>query len=504
VSESPPYIVWYRDDAACSEALRSGAPVEVELSSFGDKHVVLDFLVTSGLWSVLTSMEPDGLRKENGKPWRALNGVEVLRELARVDRIAHCGKILRDVRLMLIAGFNAEEVSRARARDRPVLDPETLANHLARISPRSAARTFAEHVGLLRRKRWIRGRTYVADAHELILPYGRHSERMGRIGEKYGYKLVILLNATPERERVVGFALGPLQHSERGLLRIILRDLARRFGPLGDWMNTLLLDRGYWGAEFLLGLHRRYGIDLVTRARDEDLEFVRELDRLAATPEAVWNWTHETHSHFGEIQVHLTGFDGIELYDKNGKAVGQLNAAVADEYDAAGLRLRDEKGDERPRFHYATTLPSAAQPHRIRRYYGQRWVIENQGFRELTQQWALDCPAGRRFNVLNSRIAFTLMLYNSDRLLRMKHPELWQEVLRRQQAFGERNRLGGPSVAAYTQGGHLGVYTVAEYGQLVADRERHRLLHALREGLDQGEPLERVLDRLQCEAPRKA
>ncbi len=86
----------------------------------------------------------------------------------------------------------------------------------------------------------------------------------------------------------------------------------------------------------------------------------------------------------------------------------------------------------------------------------------------------------------------------------MKHPDLWQEVLRRQQAFGERNRLGGPSVAAHTPDGHLGVYTVAEYGQLVADRERHRLLHALREGLDQGEPLERVLDRLQNEAPRKA
>ena len=197
MSQPPGYAVWVRDDAACSEALRSGAPVEVALSSFGDNDGVLDFLVTSGLWSVLTSMEPDGLRKENGKPWRALNGVEVLRELARVDRIAHCGKIVRDVRLMMIAGFNAEAVARARARDRPVVDPETLANHLARISPRSAARTFAEHVDLLRRKRWIRGRTYVADAHELIVPYGRHSERLGRIGEKYGYKLVILLNATP-------------------------------------------------------------------------------------------------------------------------------------------------------------------------------------------------------------------------------------------------------------------------------------------------------------------
>jgi hypothetical protein len=503
-TQAPRFAVWYRDDAACSQALRSGAPVEAELSSFGEGDLVLDFLVSSGLWSVLTSMEPDKLRMHNGKPWSALNGVEVLRELARVDRIAHCGKILRDTRLMMIAGFNAEAVTRARARDRPVVDPETLANHLDRISPRSAARAFTRHVELLRRKRWIRGNTYVADAHEITLPYGRHSERMGRIGEKFGYKLVVLLNATPDRERIVGFVLAPLQHGERALLQIILRDLDRRFGPLRRWMHTLLLDRGYWGAEFLLGLHRRYGMDLVTLARDEDLEFTRELDRLAATPDAPWRWTRETHSHFGEIQVHLAGFDGIELYDKDGQVLGQLNAAVADEYDAAGARLRDEKGDVRPRFHYATTLPAAGRPERIRRYYDQRWVIENQGFRELTQAWSLDCPAGRRFNVLNARIAFALMLYNGDRLLRMKHPDLWQEIVRRQQAFGERNRLGGPTVAAYTPEGHLGLYTIAEYGQLVADRERGRLLDALREGLAQGESLERVVERLKPGAPRKA
>jgi hypothetical protein len=504
VKPSSTYAVWYRDDAACSEAIRSGAPVEAELSAFGDNDLVLDVLVASGLWSVLTSMEPDLLRKHNGKPWRALNGVEVLRELAQVKRIAQCGKILRDVRLMMIAGFNAEAVSRARARDRPVVDPETLANHLARISPRSAARTFAQHVALLRTKRWVRGGTYVADAHEILLPYGRSSERMGRVGEKYGYKLVVVLNATPERERVVGFVLAPLQHSERALLSVILRDLDRRFGPLGGWMHTLLLDRGYWGADYLLGLRRRWGLHVVTLARDEDLEFARELDRLAALPETRWSWARETHSHLGEIQVRLAGFDGIALCDKNAKLVGHLNGVVADEFDAAGQPLRDEKGEPRPRLHYATTLPAAAKPRPIRDYYRQRWVIENQGFRELTQQWALDCPAGRRFNLLNSRIAFTLMLYNGDRLLRMKHPDLWQEVLRRQRAYGERNRLGRPSVAAYTPEGHLGLYSLGEYEQLVAQRERHRLQHALREGLARGETLERVFERLEPGSSREA
>ena len=312
----------------------------MEASSYGANDVVLEFLVTSGLWGLLVSMEPDGLHKDNGKPWWALDAVEVLRELAGVDRIAHCGKLLRDVRLMMMAGFNAQAVSRAKARDRPVVDPETLANHLARISPRSAARTFLDHVALMRRKRWLRGGVYVADAHEIIIPYGRRSERLGRVGEKHGYKLVILLNTAEGRERVVGYVLAPLQCGERAMLRMILR--------------------------------------------------------------------------------------------------------------------------------------------------------------------ALDTLAGRRFNAFNARIAFALMLYNADRLLRMKCPDLWEEAHRRRLALGGRDRLAGPSVAAYTPQGQLGVFTPAQSGQLAADRERNRIVHALREGLARGETLERVLGRLESEPPRDA
>ena len=103
----PTYRVWFRDDAACAAAIRSGGAFDVEASSYGANDVALEFLVTSGLWGLLVSMEPDGLRRDNGKPWWALDAVEVLRELAGVDRIAHCGKVLRDVRLMMLAGFDA-------------------------------------------------------------------------------------------------------------------------------------------------------------------------------------------------------------------------------------------------------------------------------------------------------------------------------------------------------------------------------------------------------------
>jgi hypothetical protein len=452
----------------------------------------------------MTSMRPDGLKKGNGKPWRALNGVEVLRELARVQRIAQCGKLLRDTRLMRVAGFNAEAVERARGRGRPVVDPETLANHLGRISPRSAAKAFGGHLGVMRRKRWIRGNVYVADAHEIIVPYGRRSERLGQVGEKFGYKLVLVMNVTEGRERVVGFVLAPLHKSERTLLRIILRGLAERWGPVGRWLHVLILDRGYWGAEYLLGLNRRYGIELVTRAQHEDLALVRDVEGLVSDLQTPWQTWEETHSRLGTIQVKGVGVEGVELVDAHEHVLGKMNAVVADEVDGEGRRRRDDQGQERPRFHYITTLPTAARPQRIRRYYRQRWTIENQGFRELTQHWALDRLAGRRFNALNSRTAFVLMLYNAERVLRMKHPGPWHQERERLRAWGEPGEIGGLSLAAYTQDGRLGLFTPGDYGDLIAERERNRLVATLREALRRGEDLERALQRLTSLTPRKA
>jgi len=501
MSETP-YALWLRDDAGCAQAIRTGEPVEVELSAYGANDFVLDFLIGSGLWSVLTSTVPDGLKKGNGKPWRALNGVEVLRELARVERISQCGKILRDTRLMILAGFNAEAVHRAHAAGRGVVDPETLANHLGRISPREAWRAFGEHLALMRRKRWIRGSVYAADAHEIVVPYGRTGERLGKVGEKHGYKLVLLLNVTQERERAVGYILAPLHCSERTLLRMILRGLQERFGPVGEWMKILVLDRGYWGAEYLLGLKRRYGIEVVTRAQHEELGIVKDIDGLVSAPETDWQWRQETHSRLGRMAVRCVGLEGMDVYDERRRVIGQLNAVAAEEYDPARRnRMLDEQGRIRPRIHYITTLPTAARPHHTRGYYGQRWGIENQGFRELTQEWALDCLAGRRFNALNSRIAFAPMLYNAERVLRMKHPGTWQEERQRLRQLGERNRLTGPALVAYTGKGRMGFLTAPEYERLIVERERDRLAHTLREGLARGETLERMLQRLEHPTP---
>jgi hypothetical protein len=54
---------------------------------------MFDFLLRSGLWTAATEMRPSGLKKDNGIPYRLLNGgrAEVDDSLTTGRRQAHCG-----------------------------------------------------------------------------------------------------------------------------------------------------------------------------------------------------------------------------------------------------------------------------------------------------------------------------------------------------------------------------------------------------------------------------
>jgi hypothetical protein len=477
-----------------AEQILTGRETESVLTAYGDNDLVLDFLFRSGFWSLLTGMPADGLHKHNGYCPAILNGVEVIRELAGVERIQQCGKVIHDTRLMMRAGFNLEHLNERTRRRKGAIDCETLTNHLARISPGSAQATFLEQVRLLRRKRWLRGTVYAADAHEITIPYGRRYERMNRVGDKYGFKLVILINISEEQERIVGFRLAPLATSERTMLAEILAVMDQQVAPLKGWLKILLLDRGYWGAEYLIGLKARYGIDVVTRAQHEGLEVVDWIE--AALGAATWQEQDEERSQLGRIRVRTAGIEAVPLYAEGERLVGRVNAVVADEYDQKGQRLKDEAGKERPRFYYITTLSLRGRSYGIRALYLKRWVVENQGFRELTQRWHIDTLVARSFAANHARLAFVFMLYNAERCLRWKYRECWAAEKQRLADWGERGLLGGLAVVVYSKEGHLGLYTVPCYRELVARATQRQVVRRIRAGLEQGRSARDLLDEL--------
>jgi hypothetical protein len=176
---------------------------------------------------------------------------------------------------------------------------------------------------------------------------------------------------------------------------------------------------------------------------------------------------------------------------------------VAEEWDLKGARLRDPKTQEiRSTMYYATSLPVKSDPYGIRKHYLSRWSIENQGFRELTQRWQLDRLAGRSWRAIVSRIAFVLMLYNAEHILREKYPGPWsqeRDQLRRQ---GDRGLIGGLSVATYTASGQLGLMTPDRYTQLLTLRERRAVASRIRQAMQRGESLGSLLDEFSDDPPQ--
>ena len=143
---------------------------------------------------------------------------------------------------------------------------------------------------MIRGKRWLRGGVYAVDGHDILIPYGQGYEGARRISDgAYGYKLLVLLNIQEGCELIVGYILGGLQESEITMLRRLLARLDKTMGPLREWLKILLMDRGYWGTDLFCELKQDYGIDFVSRVRDERLELNGNIQRQLEEADRSWS-----------------------------------------------------------------------------------------------------------------------------------------------------------------------------------------------------------------------
>jgi len=80
--------------------------------------------------------------------------------------------------------------------------------------------------------------------------------------------------------RFVGAVLGPINSDERALLFHIFQDIEKYLGKgkVREIIESLTLDRGYWGGHFLWKLKNRWGVDFVTLTKDDDLDFVKHVE----------------------------------------------------------------------------------------------------------------------------------------------------------------------------------------------------------------------------------
>ena len=467
--------VWLRNEKEIEEAIINGEETQVVESDFGASELVIDFLKETGLWDILTGM-PIKMGKNNGYPGKIILGILILKELMAIGKIAGAGKIIKDGKLMADIGFNLEKIKKAEKEEKGVIDLDTLRNHLKKIPQEDSSKAFYEHIRLLREKRWIRGQEYVADAVELEVPYGETFEGMGEVWKKkekkykYGYKLELLMNVTTTgRLRFIGAALAPINSDEKALLISIFKKIEEHLGrgKVKEIIKSLTLDRGYWGAHFLWELKYRWGTDFVTLVRDDDLDFVKHVEYYLRGVEPTFKerWTTVTKRGKKEKKkIRICGINGLSLrrYSKGGKKkdLGKVNCVVV--YDEYNGKIR--------RRIYVTTLDAKDDPFKVYKLYKDRWTIENQGIRYLSQRWSLRDFAGRTLNSIQARILTVLTLYNAVKILEMKYEDKMEKLKDEMREKGERSYLSGSALIVYARDKYYGIFSGVNYANLVAER----------------------------------
>ena len=274
----------------------------------------------------------------------------------------------------------------------------------------------------------------------------------------YGYKLLVLLNVQDDCELIVGYVLGGLQESEitigarveSALLRRLLARLNETMGPLRQWLKILLMDRGYWGTDLFCELKQDYGIDFVSRVRDEKMDVNGTIQRQLDEAGRSWESFAEDRQFSGRKetqQVRVTALRPITLIsDEKPHRQIAVNIVVAIQSHADGSPILDKKKADISRSDYITSLaPGRQQGAKIRGFYRRRWGIENQGFRSLSQTWDIDRPAGHSYGAVLARLVFDVHDLQCAPLVRKGKPAS-RRLCRGSAAdarLWSRNRIGG-------------------------------------------------------------
>ena len=457
----------------------TGEPAEVMESEYGRNEHLVEYLRQSGWWEQLTAFRPT-LGKANGKSPEALNGAWVLVNLAHVGHLEHADPLLRDGKLMVEAGFTLREVKRAEKLEQGVAHRDTLRNHSKRIALTESQRVLYENVAWMRSRKGLRGKWYAVDGFRLEVT-GQQYEGAGEVWDKdenrwvRGYKVVLVLNVTDGRERIVGLAMGPIQMDERKLLLQILAEMRANGLEPKELIKGLIMDRGYWGAEFLGKLQADYGVHWCTLVPSYVQELHAEVARLVAQGQ-MRLVSRVVTRRSGREEKLLVGSMSDLMAVVEEKQELTVNVVLA--------RRIDEKTGEIQERLFATSVPFTEQkPARVIERYSERWAIENEGVRELSQRWRARVPIGRSLSAIYAQLVMLVLCYNALKDYAMQRPQEAEALQAECRRRARRSYLAGQAVILFIP--RRRIYAVMN-GQLLATLTRERTLRRVEYWLARG------------------
>jgi len=463
--------VWTRNQEMVEAAILAGQEQDEAFTKYGANEFAVDFLRQSGLWDQLL-VKPK--QRENGKGWQKIASIAVLLELLHVGHLAKAEKVIKDGKLMTELGFTFEEIETASVNNKGVIHRDTIRNYFKAIPQEESLKEFYGYVKLLRHKRWTRGKAYVADGFDLEV-YGKTYEGAGKVYDdktkkwKYGYKIVILMNVEKERERIMGLAIGPINSDERKLLVKIFEDLERHVDKIKNIMDVIILDRGYWGYDFMQEIIvKKYKIDYVLIAKKsfmfvkEDLRHMIDSKQIKFQERKLYN---PSKKEYEDVKVGYVNDLYHGYVSKAQPYQGKVNVVVLTKKVTKGKQKKIKE------VFYVTNKQLTGDPLKIVKLYASRWSVENQGIRDLSQRWLIRTPAGRTLNAITARICLILKLYDAMKIMEMKHGKEWQKNKEEIKAWGERSFIGGQSIIVYAEG-HFAAFGSRQYKILIETRTK--------------------------------
>lgn len=448
-------IVWEHNQEAAEEAVINSEKYEVRDSVHGATDFIMTFLEETGLWYTMVSKRPSSLRQDNGYDYEKLNGIAALKEIAGIRRISASSKVLKDAGLMARLGFTIE----IGEGEKKAAHEDTIRNHLNRFTVEESYKWFLDdHIFWLRQNKWIRKGIYAVDGYEIEVT-GKTYEGMGKVWNddkkenRYGYKLLLLVNVSEGRERIIGAVLGKIQEDERKLCLKLFKLIEEHLCPIKELIDVILMDRGYWGAKFLHEIHFDYKIDIVSLAKKnscfvkDEVNYIVENNKLPFVKYNVWNKNYYERKTQRRQNKKSKEAKHKEIYLAYEEGLGfgvweekNLNVVI--------MKTKNNEG-EWDVTTFVTTLPIKNNPLKIYELYSQRWTIENDINRELDQRWNLRTLPGRDLNIIVARIMLVLKLFNAEKILEMKYEGKYKKIKKRMREQEEHNFFEEPQVVVF-------------------------------------------------------
>ena len=413
-------LKWYRHDkAAVLECLKGGRYESIMTSAQGPVDALAHVALEMGVFDATKELKVDRQREGIPDPL-LLNTLVVLPFVEANSFVGAVSSVFRDGFILLQLGYapaclregfndRYRNSQGTKSRDSVPYHPESLREEMKRITPESWLAFRHRHISDLFRLNLVRGTTYAIDGTGL----GRD------------WHVVALLNVQRERILLVNWRLLPGNASEKGTLETsVVLDMIREVQEVGGGkaISWLLMDALYADGPLLATLKHLHHIDSLVRV-PEKREIYTDMTQIVAAEKSRWQMHRDVRYVSGHKQLRQVSVAAVEDLTTWDSYLGTAQELGTQAPTLWGCLIHDRVAgslQDSETWALVSTAPfnTGWQGYT---FWRARWLVENNGFRELKEGWKLEKARwGRCTTLVAARVNLTCAAFNVATIAKTK------------------------------------------------------------------------------------